>query len=315
MNRQSDTSPRWKYLFGPVPSRRLGQSLGVDVVPLKTCTQNCVYCQLGLHGKTTVERREYVPIQEVLEELRAWLAGGGTADYITISGSGEPTLFSRIDELIKEVRGLTNIPVAIITNGTLLQNPEVRRACCLADVVMPSLDAGDDQTFQRINRPHPSLTFESFVQGLIEFRQAYHGQYWLEVFLVEGINTRPEQLAGIRTILERIQPDKVQVNTAVRPTADADVGRVGPSRLEGLARQLGPRTEVIADFSRAGHHDSGFPDAQILIEVLRRRPCSLSDLSASLGYPPDLLQPVLDDLLRQNSIRRELRGDTCYFKI
>jgi wyosine [tRNA(Phe)-imidazoG37] synthetase (radical SAM superfamily) len=161
-----------------------------------------------------MERWAYVPIAEVLDELGAWLAEGGWADYITISGSGEPTLHSGLDELVRGIRTITNIKVAIITNGTLLQDAQVRRACCLADVVMPSLDAGDAETFRLVNRPHSKLDFDSFVRGLIDFRDQYRGQYWLEVFLVEGLNTSPEQLGKIRAILERIRPDKIQVNTA-----------------------------------------------------------------------------------------------------
>jgi wyosine [tRNA(Phe)-imidazoG37] synthetase (radical SAM superfamily) len=306
---------RWKYLFGPVPSRRLGASLGVDIVPLKTCNQNCVYCQLGLHGEASMERRAYVPIAEVLNELRAWLADGGSADFITISGSGEPTLHSGLDELVRGIRSFTDIKVAIITNGTLLHDPAVRRACALADVVMPSLDAGDAETFRLVNRPHPSLDFDSFVRGLIDFRDEYRGQYWLEVFLVEDLNTGPEQLGKIRAIIERIRPDKIQVNTAVRPTAEPRVRRVEPSRLAELARQLGPHAEVIADFDRAGHRSCSSPDAQAVIEILRRRPCTLADLSATTGYSPDLLKPILDDLLKQNAVRLETRGDASYYKM
>jgi wyosine [tRNA(Phe)-imidazoG37] synthetase (radical SAM superfamily) len=306
---------RWKYLFGPVPSRRLGASLGVDIVPLKTCNQNCVYCQLGLHGEATMERRAYVPIAEVLDELRAWLAEGDWADYITISGSGEPTLHSGLDELVRGIRSITNIKIAIVTNGTLLQAPQVSRTCCLADVVMPSLDAGDAETFLRINRPHPNLDFDSFVRGLIDFRDQYRGQYWLEVFLIEGLNTSPDQLGKIRAIIERIRPDKIQVNTAVRPTTEPQVQRVEPARLAELAWQLGRRVEVIADFDRAGHRSCSAPDAQAVIEILRRRPCSMEDLSATTGYSPDLLKPILDELVKRNTVRLEMRGDTSYYKM
>jgi wyosine [tRNA(Phe)-imidazoG37] synthetase (radical SAM superfamily) len=254
-------------------------------------------------------------IAEVLDELRAWLAEGGSADYITISGSGEPTLHSGLDELVRGIRSITDLKVAIITNGTLLQDAQVRQACCLADVVMPSLDAGDAETFRLVNRPYPKLDFNSFIRGLIDFRDQYRGQYWLEVFLVEGLSTSPEQLGKIRAILERIRPDKIQVNTAVRPTAEPQVLRVEPTRLTELARQLGPQAEVIADFDRAGHHSCSAPDAQAVIEILRRRPCSMMDLAATTGYSPDLLKPILDELLKRSTIRLEMRGDTSYYKM
>ena len=166
---------KYKYLFGPVPSRRLGLSLGVDIVPLKTCSQNCIYCQLGMNGSQTTKRSEYVPVHAVLEELRQRLTEGLNADYITLSGSGEPTLHSKITSIIKGIKELTDIPVALITNGTLFTNPRVRAACLNADVVLPSLDAGDEQTFTKINRPHTDIKFVDFVDGLCKFRKSIGG--------------------------------------------------------------------------------------------------------------------------------------------
>jgi wyosine [tRNA(Phe)-imidazoG37] synthetase (radical SAM superfamily) len=306
---------RWKYLFGPVPSRRLGASLGVDILLLKTCNQNCVYCQLGLHGQATMERRDYIPIADVLGELRMWLSEGGIADHITISGSGEPTLHSGLEDLVRGIREMTPIKVAIITNGTLLSTPAVRRACRLADVVLPSLDAGDPDTFQRINGPHPELDFDAFVQGLIDFRAEYHGQYWLEVFFVEGLNTSPDQLARIRSIIDRIRPDRIQINTAVRPTVESGVRRIEPLRLAELAAQLGPNAEVIADYGKSAAPSESPLNEQTLLEILRRRPCTRKDLSAVTGLSPDVIAPLLDTLLRRNQIRTETRDGNLYFKI
>ncbi len=238
-----------KYLFGPVPSRRLGRSLGVDIVPLKTCTQNCIYCQLGINSTQTLLRRPYVPIDAVLAELRQRIAEGLQADYITFSGSGEPTLNSQIGLFIDGIRQITNIPVAILTNGTLFTDPGVRADCAKADVVLPSLDAGDEQTFEKINRPHKDITFAAFVDGLCKFRAEFTGQIRLEVFFCEGINTTDDQIEKINTIIQQIAPDKVQLNTAVRPTADASAIRVDPDRLRAIAARLSPTPEVIADYS------------------------------------------------------------------
>ena len=143
---------KYRYLFGPVPSRRLGRSLGVDIIPLKTCSQNCIYCQLGKDAPQTLQRKEYIPIESVLAELKIKIAEGLEADFITISGSGEPTLHSQLGELIDGIRKLTDIPVAVITNSTLLSDRGVRRDCCKADVVLPSLDAGDPETFQKVKQ-------------------------------------------------------------------------------------------------------------------------------------------------------------------
>jgi len=187
-----------KYLFGPVPSRRLGLSLGVDVVPFKVCTLDCIYCQLAKTTHRTIERKDYVPVESVLAELKDNLAQAIKADFITISGSGEPTLNSRLGELIDGIKKLTSIPVAILTNGTLLYRQDVRADCCCADVVLPSLDAADEQTFQKINRPHPELSIKKLIEGLCTFRDEYAGQIALEVFLIDGFNTDTEQIAKIK---------------------------------------------------------------------------------------------------------------------
>ncbi|MHC4423584.1 MAG: radical SAM protein, partial [Planctomycetota bacterium] len=186
-----------KYVFGPVPSRRLGRSLGVDIVPFKVCTLDCVYCQLGSTINKTIERKEYIPIEPVLAELKDRLDGGLQADFITVSGSGEPTLNSRLGELIDGIKKITDIPVAILTNGTLLYRGDVRADCAKADVVVPSLDAGDEETFRKINHPCSDISIEKLVSGLCAFRKEFAGQIWLEVFLAEDLNTNAEQITKL----------------------------------------------------------------------------------------------------------------------
>ena len=199
-----------EYLYGPVPSRRLGRSLGVDIVPFKFCSLDCVYCQLGPTTEKTLLRSDFVPLEDVLTELKNKLADGLQADFITIGGSGEPTLNSRLGDIIDGIKKITDIPVAILTNGTLLDKQDVRADCAKADVVLPSLDAGDEQTFQKINRPHSELNVERLISGLCEFRKEYAGQIWLELFFIEGFNTDIEQIAKIKDAVSRIRPDKVQ---------------------------------------------------------------------------------------------------------
>jgi wyosine [tRNA(Phe)-imidazoG37] synthetase (radical SAM superfamily) len=316
-----------KYLYGPVPSRRLGRSLGVDIVPRKVCTLDCVYCQLGKTLTKTIERKDYVPIQAVLAELAEAIAGGVEADFISIAGSGEPTLHARLGELIDGIRQVTTIPIAIITNGTLLYRPDVRADCAKANVVLPSLDGADEQTFGRINRPSAGISAEKVISGLCEFRKEFSGRIWLEVFFVDGINTDPAQIAAIRNAVERIKPDKVQLNTAVRPTADPNVKRLSPERLRDIAAQLGPGCEVVADFAPARHDrlDKGQtpPTAQshtssqqeALLSMLKRRPCSINDISAGLGITPTEAMTYVSDLRNRGLIQSEERGASTFFKV
>jgi len=284
-----------KYLYGPVPSRRLGLSLGVDIVPVKVCTLDCIYCQVGRTTEKTIERKDYIPIEEVLAELQERLDQGLKADYITISGSGEPTLNSRLGELIDAIKKLTDIPVAILTNGTLLYRQDVRANCAKADIVLPSLDAGDEQAFQRVNRPHKDISIEKLISGLCAFRDEFAGQIWLEIFFVEGVNTDIEQIAKINDAIGRIRPDKVQLNTAVRPTAEPNVKAMDVKKLQAIADQLGEKCEIVADFlpCHQGKHVERKVDPssagvllrrmEDVLSMLKRRPCSLQNICSGLG--------------------------------
>lgn len=305
---------KYQYLFGPVPSRRLGRSLGVDILPLKTCTQNCIYCQLGKDAPQTLHRKEYAPVEAVLKELEAKIAEGLKADYITISGSGEPTLHSQLGELIESIRNLTDIPIAIITNSTLLSDPAVRADCCKADVVLPSLDAGDMETFTKMNHPHPDLNFEKFVNGLIQFRSEYEGQIWLEVFFCHGINTDAKSIQNIAKQIPRINPDKVQINTSVRPIVHAEAARVSKEQLNEIAAKLGPSVEVITDFSKHTATENRTADPQVILEMLRRRPCTLDDLCDGLNLPKDRLADMLVKLEILSKISRDVIDQKIYYK-
>ncbi|MHC4286538.1 MAG: radical SAM protein, partial [Planctomycetota bacterium] len=200
-----------KYLYGPVTSRRLGLSLGVDIIPFKICTLDCIYCQLGKTTQKIAERAEYISPEAILAELRETLAQGLKADFITIGGSGEPTLNSRLGELIDGIKKITDIPVALLTNGTLFYRPDVRADCAKANVVLPSLDAGGKHTFEKINHPHEDVVIENLISGLCVFRDEFAGQIWLEVFFIEGINTDASQITKIKDAIEQIRPDKVQL--------------------------------------------------------------------------------------------------------
>ena len=309
----SQTSHPYKYLFGPVPSRRLGKSLGIDLIPFKTCTQNCLYCQLGVDAEQTVERKAYVSIDEVLGELRQRIKDGLDADYITISGSGEPTLHSELGELIEQIRELTLIPIAVITNGTLLMLPEVRRDCAKADVVLPSLDAGEKQTFEKINKPHTDIKFEDFIEGLCKFRAEYSGKIWLEVFFCEGVNADTDSIELIRSQIEKIRPDRIQLNTAVRPTVHKEAAAVSSERLHEIAKQLDPEAEVIADFCKAESLPPKPVTCDDIVTTLKRRPCTLEDLVGSLGITTEQAKKHLKHLLQQKKINQENRIGKIYY--
>ncbi|UCE99793.1 MAG: radical SAM protein [Planctomycetota bacterium] len=300
-------------MYGPVPSRRLSQSLGIDIVPFKVCTLDCIYCQLGRTSEKTVERKEYAPINDVLAELKDRLETGLHPDFITISGSGEPTLHSRLADLITGIKNITDIPVAVITNGTLLFRQDVRADCAKADVVLPSLDAPDQQTFQRINRPHKDISIENVISGLAAFRNEFAGQIWLELFLIAGVNTNPGQIAKFKDVVKHIRPDKIHLNTAVRPTAEPGLQKLNQEKLRDIAKQLGKNCEVVADFSPrpCGKHNETKPE--YLLSMLKRRPCSLNDICEALAISTgDALKSITQLQLRGLISSTEKDGLTFY---
>jgi len=238
-----------KYIYGPVKSRRLGSSLGINLMPYKICNFDCIYCQLGVTLYKVSEREEYVKIKDIIDELRLWLennaARARTLRYITISGSGEPTLHIRIGDLIGEIKKIASIPVAVITNASLLNIAKVRQALVSADVIVPSLDAVDTEVFQKIDRPHKDLRLTDIINGLIKLRQEFSGEIWLEVMLVKGVNDDPRHIRRLKEIIERINPDKIQLNSPVRATAEKNVQPVDRSKLEKFKEILGDRCEII----------------------------------------------------------------------
>jgi wyosine [tRNA(Phe)-imidazoG37] synthetase (radical SAM superfamily) len=303
-----------KYTFGPVPSRRLGLSLGVDLVPRKVCTQDCIYCQVGRTTDCTVRRGDFVPVDEVLDEITRVLPHVPRPDYITMSGSGEPTLNVRLGDVIDGVRRITDVPVAVITNGTLLTEADVRRDCAKADLVVPSLDAADEATFQAVNRPARGLTLEGLVAGLVTFRREFRGQFWLEVFLAAGRNDSDEQVAAMGRLIERINPDRIDLNTATRPTADADVRAVSPERLAAIAARLGPKAHVVASFKASRITEAMAVNENQVLAMIRRRPVTLDDIAVGLGAHANEVAKVVGHLLESGLIRRSDRGGLAYYE-
>jgi wyosine [tRNA(Phe)-imidazoG37] synthetase (radical SAM superfamily) len=268
-----------QLVYGPVPSRRLGRSLGVDLVPFKTCTYDCLYCQLGRTTRKTVRRQRWVDPSDVVAQVRAKLES--EPDVIALAGSGEPTLHAGIGDVIAGIKRLTDVPVAIITNGSLLSHPTVRLGLAAADIVLPSLDAPDDGLFQLINRAHAALHFADVVGGLIAFRNGYRGQLWLEVMLLAGVTGMVAEVERLAEPAARIDPDRIQLNTAVRPPAESCVAPVADSSLKEFAGLFTPHAEVIADTLTAdGSRVAASTD---ILALLSRRPCTVADIAAGLG--------------------------------
>lgn len=300
------------YVYGPVPSRRLGRSLGIDLVPLKTCTYDCLYCQLGRTTNKTTQRQEWTPLGDVLKELKAHLPS--EPDYITISGSGEPTLHSGIGSLIKAIKVMTDTPVAVLTNGSLLWLPEVRDALCCADLVIPSLDAGEEHLFRHVNRPHRDITFHRMVDGLYEFRKCFSGQYWLEVFLLGGITGLPVPVEEIAEIAGRIDPDQVHLNTVVRPPAEPFAVPVTQDLMECYAIAFGERAEVIGSSRGFRHANPSSSTPQEVLALVSRRPSTLDDIVAGLGLERNEAARYVEQLSAAGLLKSQFQGSQQYFK-
>lgn len=301
------------YVFGPVPSRRLGRSLGVDLVPFKTCSYDCIYCQLGRTTCQTIERQEWVPMEDVLEELKHKLRS--QPDYVTLSGSGEPTLHARLGDMIEHIQAMTAVPVAVLTNGSLLWQPQVREEIALADVVLPSLDTPDPERFASVNRPHPEVTFERLVDGLEALRREFAGQYWLEVMVLGGFTASPAAVRQLAEWTRRFRPDKVQLNTAVRPPAEDCATAVPREQLTELARMFEPPAEVIAEYHPGSRTTTADASQPAILELLRRRPCTGDDLAGGLALRPLELTKHLAVLEAAGLVVRQRHGGLVYYQL
>jgi len=306
-------SEHYKYLFGPVPSRRLGRSLGVDLIPFKTCTMDCTYCQLGGTTCETAERGDYVPMQDVLAELERWKATDGQADHITLAGSGEPTLHSHFGEVLRWVKENTDIPSVLLTNGSLLHLPEVRAAAALADKVKVTLSAWDEASFRQIHRPAQGVTFDLLVEGERAFRKEYTGELSVEVFIVEGMNSSIAAAQKIAAIVESVNPDRIDLNTAVRPPSDSGVQASSPTQLAELAKVFGSKAEVTASFKKQGSQSLEVSE-EALLGLIKRHPASAEQLSCDFDAPTEAISQALEAMVAAGKLSAETRdGETYYF--
>jgi wyosine [tRNA(Phe)-imidazoG37] synthetase (radical SAM superfamily) len=303
-----------KRIFGPVVSRRLGMSLGVDLVPMKTCSLSCIYCQIGRTPRTTVERGRFSDPDELVAEVNAALQSRSDIDYVTLSGSGEPTLELGIGEIIRRLKDVSDTPVAVLTNGTMFIYPEVREAVKEADLILPSLDAATEDIFQRVNRPHESLTLDGLVAGLECLRREYTGPIWLEVMLVKGVNDDESHMRELARVVRKIRPDRIQLNTPVRPPADADVRPLNQDELEAARDMFGPGVEIIADVAPETRHVAATAAHEpVILALAARRPVTAEEVSATAGIHLAETLKYLAALERSGKLRRTVHGGKTFY--
>jgi len=274
-----------RHVYGPVPSRRLGRSLGIDLVPFKVCTYDCIYCQLGRTTDLTLERKAYVTAENIMAELEPILTAADRPDYISLAGSGEPTLNSDIGEVIRRIKQQTDIPVAVLTNGALLWMAEVQQALLAADLVLPSLDAGDEGLFQKINRPHQALSFERMVDGLAAFTRRFAGAVWLEVLLLKGMTGTVTEVEKIAAHVNRIDPARVQLNTVCRPPAEIFAASLSADQLQALADLFAVPVDIIRYDETENRPSPATENIQVadILAMIDRRPCTADDVARGLG--------------------------------
>lgn len=303
----------YKHLFGPVPSRRLGMSLGVDLVPHKVCSLNCIYCECGATTVLTNERKEYVSFNEIVTELDDFFANNDNPDYITFSGAGEPTLNIHIGNVIDHIKtNHPNIPIAVLTNGSLLNNSIVRKELIQADLILPSLDAATESAFKKIDRPSNRLKIEDYIQGLIDFRKEFKGSIWLEVMILPGYNDDLENLTKLKEAIIKIKPEKVQLNTLDRPGVIDNIRSASRIELQNIIDLWNiPNTEIIASSLNRKNNTSFRKDTEnAILETISRRPCTLDDLEKMLGLHVNEINKYLDVLDSESKIEtyRQDRG-------
>ena len=304
-----------RYIFGPVASRRLGRSLGVDLVPYKTCSFDCLYCELGTTTHLTLERKMYSAPQEIIDELKSYLKKLALQpDYITLGGSGEPTLHDHLGTIIAEIKKLTSIPVAVLTNSSLLYRDDVKEALLRADVILPSLDTVSPSLFTSLNRPHPALDVKKIIQGLIDFRKLFTGQIWLEILFCRGVNDSEEEVMRLNEVIREINPDKIQLNTLDRPPAEESVFPVCREELERIKRFFGEKAEIITDSLPEDAQGNIADGKKRVYNLVRRRPCTFDEISLTLGIPKMSLMDLIEVLKNEGKVRQRLHNNQVYYQ-
>lgn len=308
----------FKYIFGPVPSRRLGMSLGVDLVPRKVCSLDCVYCEVGITTKLTTERMEYVPFKKVVQEISEYMDNNPDPDFITFSGYGEPMLNSRIGDVLKFIKEkYPRMKVAILTNGTLLSDKNARAEIMQADVVLPSIDAATDKVFKKLNRPEKHLKVEKHIQGLVDFRKEFKGEMWLEVFILPGYNDRNEEICALKKAIQEIQPTMVQLNTLDRPGAIEGLHPATKEQLEDIRNKLDFDNTVIVAAAHTRKETNAYRDDKesAILETISRRPCTIQDLRNIMGLHINEINKYLDVLEEEGKVTTDFGERGLFYRI
>ncbi|RJP77570.1 MAG: radical SAM protein [Desulfobacteraceae bacterium] len=308
--------PGFNYIFGPVPSRRLGLSLGVDLMPHKTCSLNCVYCECGKTTHLTIKRKDYTPFDQIRKELDTVLSSRPRMDFLTFSGSGEPTLHSSIGEIIQYMK--TDYPeyaVAVLTNGTMFHLPEVRKAVLQADVVIASFDAASDHVFQTINRPHPDLELHEMVKGLAALRKEFSNQLWMEIFIVPGHNDDQHEMEQIQRVMDIIKPYQIHINSLDRPGTEDWVKPVTPEVLKSIQACM----HNVRTLNHSKH--TVLPDVfsgdlmDLILSTVKRRPCTVEDILEITGADHNKINQHLDILLKNGEVvKKQMPRGTFFFR-
>lgn len=325
-----------KHIFGPVNSRRLGRSLGIDLLPKKICNFDCIYCEVGATTRHVCDRGEYVPTAEILAEIERYCADPerlAQVDVVTVTASGEPTLHSGLGRVIRFLKERTGKPVAVLTNGTNLHRQDVVADLSQADIVIPSLDAVLAGSFRRLNRPAPCVDLAEMIEGLVSFSRAFAGELWLEILLAEGVNDSDADVAALLEVIGRMRLSRVQLNTVARPPLEKFALPVSRQRLEAVAARIAampgvPRVEIIAHgistFGQGGEKAAAegalrFPDHESvreeILQMLQRRPCTAADIDRvfPLGGP-DRVEQLLAPLVQSGRIEQRQHGGRTYYQ-
>ena len=289
-------------------------SLGIDIVPYKVCTYDCVYCQLGKTRQKTLMRKEYTPALDILKEIKSMLDKKRNIDYITFSGSGEPTLHKDLGYLLREVKKITSIPVSVLTNGSLLHMPEVRQDLMHANVTVPTLCTADQAIFTSIHRGHVQLDINTIIDGYVKFREMYEGLLWLEVMLLKGINDEPEQIENLKRVIDRINPDRIHLNTVIRPPSEKRAQPVSMETMQHIKTVLGEKCEIIADFEPKGPDASPDHRLEIIAAMAARRPVTLDDMAESTGLHRNQIIKYVQLLLDRGILEIREHDGKQYYK-
>ncbi len=303
---------KFKYLFGPVPSRRLGLSLGIDVVPYKTCNLNCIYCECGRTTNLINERKEFFNCNEIIKELEIFLEKKPKIDYITFSGAGEPLLYSKIGVIINFLKkNFSDYKIAILTNGTLFFNNSIIEEVKKVDLIIPSLDSANEKTFKKINRPHKDLKLDKIIEGLINLRKNFKKKFYLEVFIIKNLNDSDNEILNLKNVIEKIDPDKIQINTIDRPPAEDFVESVSIKRLNEIKNFFGEKAEIIS-FKNKGTNLEKNLNFSTILNCLERRPLTLEDLIEITNFHVNELNKILRELEEEKKITK-IKGDRGIF--